>query len=71
MLAMTRRALALFVDRATRAWIVRDGEGNFWTLPSGPNSWERREPFTWSADSDLTPVPGHYQYLLELPQQLE
>ncbi len=40
-----RQTMALFVDRSTRRWIVRDPEGNFWLLPSVENSWDHRQPF--------------------------
>jgi hypothetical protein len=59
--------LALYVDRSTQQWIVRDPDGNFWIVPAIENAWENREPFQLSQDSDLEPVPGHYKYLLHLP----
>jgi hypothetical protein len=64
---LTRLASALFVDRATQQWIVRDGEGNFWTVPSSEDAWARRCPYELLPDSDLAPVPGHYKYLLNIP----
>jgi hypothetical protein len=71
MLTTTRRVLALYVDRATHQWIVRDPDGSFWVVPTGPDAWEHREPFTCADDTDLAPVPGHYKYLLQLPYELE
>jgi hypothetical protein len=67
MLAATNVGLTLFVDRATRQWVVRDAEGQFWTVPSTDDAWEHREPFSWADDTDLAQVPGHYKHLLRLP----
>ena len=64
---VTKRLLAIFVDRATHQWIVRDPDGKFWVLPSGDDAWNRRIPFSPSEETDLEPVPGHYKYLLQLP----
>ena len=66
-LSQRKRGVTLFVDRATQHWIVRDPDGNFWTIPSGDAAWDRREPFFPSEETELEPVPGHYQYLLDLP----
>jgi len=62
-----KQAIALFVDRTTQQWIVRDPAGNFWILPANEDSWERREPFQVTEESELVPIPGHYKYLLRLP----
>jgi hypothetical protein len=59
--------VALFADRSSRRWIVRDAEGNFWLLPSVENPWDHREPFQPTEDLDLEPVPGHYKDMLGLP----
>jgi hypothetical protein len=67
MLAATKRVAALYVDKATRPWIVRDSEGNFWSLPSNDNPWEGRQPFTPAEEAELEPVPGHYKNMLGLP----
>ena len=67
MLAATRPVLALYVDRASRRWIVRDVEGQFWSLPATDNPWAERQPFTPAEETELEPVPGHYKYLLGLP----
>ena len=29
-----KQVVGLFVDKSCQQWIVRDPEGNFWTLPS-------------------------------------
>ena len=67
MLAVRKQGIALFVDRSTQHWIVRDPEGNLWMLPSGEDAWDRREPFLPNEETDLEPIPGHYKYLLQLP----
>jgi hypothetical protein len=68
MLAMEKRRVAIFVDKACpQEWIVRDQEGNFWRVPSVENPWESRQPFHPSEHTQLEPVPGHYKYMLGLP----
>ena len=63
----TYRKTALYVDRSSRQWVLRDPEGNFWILPSGDEAWERRQPYEPKAETDLEPVPSHYTNLLRLP----
>jgi hypothetical protein len=63
----TRQVVALYVDRSSRQWVVRDAEGNFWRLPAGERAWEQRQPFTPTEATALEPIPGHYQYLLDVP----
>lgn len=58
---------ALFVDRASLHWIVRDPEGNFWAVPPGEDAWENRRPFQLTAEMQIEPVPGHYLHMLGLP----
>ncbi|MBX9623673.1 MAG: hypothetical protein K2X82_07650 [Gemmataceae bacterium] len=65
--AMRRRPVALYVDRSSRQWVVQDPEGNFWALPSTPDPWDDRRPFSPAGESELEPVPGHYKYMLGLP----
>jgi hypothetical protein len=67
MLTASKRVVALFVDKTTRQWIVRDSEGNFWSLPSTDNPWDERQPFCPAEETELEPVPGHYKYMLGLP----
>jgi hypothetical protein len=67
MLAESRRVVALYVDRASHQWIVRDAEGNFWSLPFTDNPWDERQPFFPAEETDLEPVPGHYKNMLGLP----
>ena len=63
----SRRVAALYVDRATRQWIVRDLEGKLWSLPSTDNPWDERQPFSPAEETELEPVPGHYKDMLGLP----
>ena len=67
MLEVRKQAMRLYVDRASRRWVVRDPEGNFWLLPSVENPWEQRRPFELSEESNLEPIPGHYKDMLGLP----
>ena len=60
-------AMAIFVDRSRQQWVVRDREGNLWILPSSENSWEDRQPFVPTEETELEPVPGHYKSVLGLP----
>ena len=64
---VTSRVVALYVDRATQRWVVRDVEGRLWSLPSTDNPWDERQPFTPAEGTDLEPVPGHYKHMLGLP----
>jgi hypothetical protein len=64
---LTKRKVALFVDRASQRWVVQDPEGVFWMLPSAENPWDHREPFHPTTETDLDPVPGHYKDMLQLP----
>ena len=67
MLTASKPVVALFVDKTTRQWIVRDSEGNFWSLPSTNNPWDERQPFSPAEETELEPLPGHYKYMLGLP----
>lgn len=57
----------LYVDRASGQWVVRDTEGNFWTLPCTATPWDSRRPFSPAEETDLEAVPGHYKFMLGLP----
>ena len=61
------RRFALYIDRSSQQWIVRDSEGKFWRLPSDDNAWDQRQPFCPNDDTDLEPIPAHYKYMLGLP----
>jgi hypothetical protein len=66
-ITLRKCTVALFADRSSQQWIVRDPEGNFWLLPPVEKPWDHREPFQPTEDSDLEPVPGHYKDMLGLP----
>jgi hypothetical protein len=67
MTASHKPVVALFVDRSSQQWIVRDPEGKFWILPSVENPWDQRQPFQPTSETDLEPVPGHYKDMLRVP----
>jgi hypothetical protein len=67
MLEVRKRSLALYVDKTSKQWIVRDLEENFWSLSSTENPWDGRQLFTPCEDTELEPVPGHYKYVLGIP----
>ena len=67
MLTASKPVVALFVDKTTRQWIVRDSEGNYWSLPSTDKPWDERQPFSPAEETELEPLPGHYKYMLGLP----
>lgn len=71
MLVVRKRQMALYVDKTSQQWIVRDLEGNFWSLPSTENPWDGRQPFTPAEETELEPVPGHYKYMLGIPLELK
>ncbi len=64
MLTLRRNEVKIYVDRASRQWVVLDADGNFWSLPSTDNPWGDRRPFNPAEETDLEPVPGHYKYVL-------
>jgi hypothetical protein len=67
MLTLRKQLVALFVDRQSQQWVVRDPEGNFWLVPSVENPWDHRQPFQPADEAGLEPVPGHYKDMLGLP----
>ena len=67
MIYETKSTVAIYVDRSRQHWVVRDGDGNFWLLPSTENPWEDREPFHPTEETELEPVPKHYRSMLDLP----
>jgi hypothetical protein len=67
MLTVRKQVMALYVERSSGQWIVRDTEGNFWSVPLTDNPWDDRRPFAPAEDTELEPVPGHYKYMLGLP----
>lgn len=67
MLTIQKQNVAIYVDRTTRHWVVRDPDGNFWSLPYTDNPWNDRESFDATPESDLVSVPGYYKTTLCLP----
>jgi hypothetical protein len=67
MLELSKATLAIFVDRSSNRWIVRDTDGSFWLLPPVAEPWQHREAYQPAEDAELEPVPAHYKYLLGLP----
>lgn len=59
--------LTLYIDRTQQQWIVLDQEGKFWTVPPVDQAWSQRQPYYPSPETELEPVPGHYKYVLGLP----
>lgn len=67
MMIFNLRFVDLFVDRVSKQWVVRDPEGNFWTVPMAENGWQHRQPYHLTEDSELEVIPKHYIHLLDLP----
>ena len=67
MSASRKLTAALFVEKSSQRWIVRDPDGCYWSLPSDEKPWDHRRPFQPTEESELEPVPGHYKYMLGLP----
>jgi hypothetical protein len=67
MLTQRKLALALYVDRSTGQWVVRDLDGDFWIVPITDTPWAERQPYHPAEGTELDPVPGHYKTMLGLP----
>jgi hypothetical protein len=67
MITVRKQVVAIYVDRSTQQWIVRDSNGSYWILPATEKPWEDRQPFLPAKDTELESVPGHYKYMLGLP----
>lgn len=67
MVTVRKQIVALYVDRTSQQWIVRDADGSFWLLPRSDDPWHDRQPFVPDDDTELEPIPGHYKYMLGLP----
>jgi hypothetical protein len=67
MKVVRKQRVTLYVDRSSQQWVVVDSEGNFWMLPNVANPWDHRQLIFPTKESELEPVPGHYQHLLGLP----
>jgi hypothetical protein len=62
-----KRTLAIYVDRSSGQWVVRDPDGKFWIVPPTDRPWNDRQPFYPDEETELEAVPGHYKHLLGLP----
>lgn len=67
MMTLRKQSVSIYVDRSSQQWIVRDPEGNFWTVPVVDHPWDHRQPFDLTDEIELEPVPRHYKYMLDLP----
>ena len=67
MVTVRKRVVAIYVDRSSGQWIVRDDEGNLWVLPPTNTPWDDRQPFSPAEETELEPVPGHYKSTLGVP----
>ena len=62
-----KRSVSIFVDKTCpHNWIVRDADGEFWSVPV-ENAWNQRQALELKETMELEPIPGHYKYLLGLP----
>ena len=67
MTELRKKIVAVFADRISQQWIVRDSEGKFWLVPPVNDPWDHRQPFQPSQETELQPVPGHYKDTIGLP----
>jgi hypothetical protein len=67
MTTIQKHVVALFVDKLSQQWVVRDADGRFWLLPVVEHPWDHRQPFDPTEETNLESVPGHYKYMLDLP----
>ena len=67
--ASKKQDFSLYVDKRSHHWVVRDADGNFWTLASDENAWDHREQLEPTSENlDLEPVPGHYKAMFGIPR---
>jgi hypothetical protein len=67
MLTIRKQSLALYVERTSQRWCVRDADGNYWIVPNVEDSWDHRQPYQLTPETQLEAVPGHYKDMLGLP----
>jgi hypothetical protein len=67
MLLARKRPVAVYVDRSSGQWVVRDSDGDLWALPPTAAPWADRQPFSPAEETELESVPGHYKYTLGIP----
>lgn len=66
-MSLRKRAVAIFVEKSSQQWVVRDPEGTFWIVPTSDDPWNDRQPFEPTEEHEFEPVPAHYKFLLGLP----
>ena len=59
--------VAIYVDRTSQQWVVRDPDGQFWIVPVVDDPWDHRQPLELTDEIELEPVPRHYRFMLGLP----
>jgi hypothetical protein len=70
MITKEKPVVGIYVDRTCPAhWVVKDCHGRFWMVPPGENAWQRREPYEPTEETELVPVPSHYEYMLGLHEE--
>jgi hypothetical protein len=57
MITVRKPMVALYVERFSQQWVVRNSEGNFWIVPSVKNPWEHRQQFHPTEESVLNRFP--------------
>lgn len=67
MMTVRKHVTALYVDRSSQKWVLRDPDGNFWLVPSVDDAWDHRQPYEPTEETELEAVPGHYIDMLGLP----
>lgn len=67
MIRKRKDLVAVFADRSSQQWIVRDPDGIFWLVPPVINPWDHRQRIEPSDEMDLEPIPGHYKDMIGLP----
>jgi hypothetical protein len=63
----SKPVVALYVDKVSQQWVVRDSEGTVWSPLSTNKPWDERQPFSPTEETERAPVPGHYKYMVGLP----
>jgi len=53
MTTIQKYAVAIYVDKSSQQWVVRDADGNFWCLPAGDNPWDQHQSFDPTEETEL------------------
>jgi hypothetical protein len=59
--------VANILDKDARMSILMEDARVEQFVPSGQDSWERRQPFEPTEETELELIPGHHKYVLGLP----